>query len=63
MLELLRALHPIAAKRGDGLRPELLRRQIEDALNLNLPDDQPVPIGLVEEEGVKTMTVVLSSSK
>jgi len=63
MLELLRALHPIAAKRGDGLRPELLRWQIEDALNLNLPDDQPVPIGLVEEEGVKTMTVVLSSSK
>ena len=63
MLRFLQALHPIAAKRGDGLRPELLRRQIEDVLTLNLPDDQPVLIGLAAEEGPKTVTRVLSSLK
>lgn len=63
MLALLRALHPITAKRGDGLRPEFLQRQIEDVLNLNLPDDQPAPARLVEEEDTKTMTAMLSSSR
>ncbi|QKC85589.1 hypothetical protein [Mesorhizobium sp. NZP2077] len=63
MLALLRALHPITARRGDGLRPEFLQRQIEDVLNLNLPDDQPVPASLVEEEHTKTMTAMLSSSR
>lgn len=58
MLAFLQALHPIAAKRGDGLRPELLRRQIDDVLNLNLPDTQPVLVGLVEENVTKTMTAI-----
>ncbi|BAV45378.1 Uncharacterized protein MLTONO_0475 [Mesorhizobium loti] len=58
MLAFLQALHPIAAKRGDGLRPEFLRRQIEDVLNLNLPDSQPVLVGLVEENVAKTMTAI-----
>ncbi|WP_146770178.1 hypothetical protein [Mesorhizobium hawassense] len=58
MLAFLQALHPIAAKRGDGLRPELLRRQIDDVLNLNLPNSQPVLVGPVEEEGAKPMTAM-----
>lgn len=56
MLAFLQALHPIAAKRGDGLRPEFLRRQIEDVLNLNSPGTQPVLVGVVEENVAKTMT-------
>ncbi|MGX5850059.1 hypothetical protein ACWGTO_23560 [Mesorhizobium sp. PL10] len=63
MLAFLQALHPIAAKRGDGLRPEFLRRQIEDVLNLDLLDNQQPVAGLVEEEGVTTVTALGSSSK
>ena len=63
MLAFLQALHPIAAKRGDGLRPEFLRRQIEDVLNLNLPDNQLALARLAEAKGITTMTAVNSSSK
>lgn len=31
MLPLLQSLHQIAAKRGDGLRPEFLRMEAEEA--------------------------------
>lgn len=58
MLALLQALHPIAAMRGDGLRPELLRKQIEDVLDLNLPDNQPALVGPVEGEGAKTRAAI-----
>ncbi|MGX5830160.1 hypothetical protein [Mesorhizobium sp. 43Arga] len=60
MLAFLQALHPIAAKRGDGLRPEFLRRQIEDVLNLDLLDNQQAVAGLVEEEGMTTVTALSS---
>ncbi|TPI78479.1 hypothetical protein [Mesorhizobium sp. B2-8-9] len=62
MMAFLQALHPIAAKRGDGLRHEFLRRQIEDVLNLNLPDNQPALAGLAEEEGITTMKAMIPRS-
>lgn len=34
MLPFLRMLHPAASKRGDGLRLEFLRREIEETLDL-----------------------------
>lgn len=34
MLPFLQTLHLIAAKRGDGLRPEFLRMEAEEALTL-----------------------------
>ncbi|TPL99699.1 hypothetical protein [Mesorhizobium sp. B2-3-10] len=56
MLAFLHALQPIAAERGDGLRPELLRQQIDDVLDLNLLDNQPVLVGPVEEKVAKAVT-------
>jgi hypothetical protein len=37
MLPLLQILHLIAAKRGDGLRPEFLRMQSEAAQSVTFP--------------------------
>ncbi|PBB77024.1 MULTISPECIES: hypothetical protein [unclassified Mesorhizobium] len=58
MLAFLQALHPIASERGDGLRPELLRQQIDDVLDLNFSDSQPMLVGLVEEKVAKTVTAM-----
>ncbi|MDX8514460.1 hypothetical protein [Mesorhizobium captivum] len=41
MLPFLQTLHVIAAKRGDGFRPEFLRMKAEEASRLTFPDIQP----------------------
>ncbi|MER8632630.1 hypothetical protein NKH55_23035 [Mesorhizobium opportunistum] len=59
MLPLLQILHLIAAKRGDGLRPEFLRMQSEAAQSVTfprvqtqlstLPDNRVIPAQCISE--------------
>ncbi|WP_095088286.1 hypothetical protein [Mesorhizobium sophorae] len=48
MLPLLQSLHLIAAKRGDGLRPEFLRMEAEEVLSLTFP---PIQLASLSGDG------------
>jgi len=54
MLALLQNLHLIAAKRGDGLRPEFLKMEAEAPLRIVFPHVQTQPPSYAARQGRQT---------
>lgn len=62
MLPLLQGLHLIAAKRGDGLRPEFLRMEAEETLSLVFPHVQTQPAALLGDGTTPTQGISVLQS-
>ncbi|MDX8490431.1 hypothetical protein RFN29_02460 [Mesorhizobium sp. VK22B] len=63
MRPLLQALHPIAVKRGDGLRPEFLRMDAEEALTLTFPHIQSEVEALPRNRAISILASTKPPSK